>query len=57
MISCMCKRCRCTHKPNKRPKEIQFVNASAPFTHALTNEKKRLILLILQCETFPYFNY
>ena len=34
---------------------IKFVNASAPFTHAQTPEKNRLILIIFQCESFPYF--
>jgi hypothetical protein len=65
----MCKRCRCTHKLNKCPKDVygcrcthtlnkcpkdvyvKFVSASAPFTHACTPEKNRLILIILQCNT------
>ena len=49
----MCTRCRCTHKLNKRPKDVyvKFVNASAPYTHALTPEKSSLILIILQCNT------
>ena len=34
---------------------IQFVSASAPRTHVCTPKKKRLILIILQCECFPYF--
>jgi hypothetical protein len=34
---------------------IKFVNTSAPFTHAQTPEIKRLILIILHCESFPYF--
>ena len=51
--SCMCTRCRSTHKLNKRPKGayIKFVSASAPCTHAWTHEKNRLILIILQCNT------
>ena len=46
----MCKRCWCTHKLNKRPKGtyVKFVSASAPFTHAWTPEKNRLILIILK---------
>ena len=39
---------------HKRPK---FVSASAPFTHAWTPEKNRLILIILPREYFPYFEY
>ena len=30
---------------------VKFVSASAPFTHACTPEKNRLILIILQCNT------
>jgi len=42
------------HKMNKRPKDVyvKFV-----FTHALTPEKNRLILIILPRESFPYFDY
>ena len=49
----MCKRYRCTHKLNKRPKDVyvKFVSASTPFTHVCTHEKNRLILIILQCNT------
>jgi hypothetical protein len=55
----MCKRCRCNHKLNKCPKDVyvKFVSASAPFTHALTPERNRLISIILQFESFPYFYY
>jgi len=55
----MCKRCRCNHKMNKRPKDVyvKFVSASAPFTHACTPEKNRLILIILPRESYPYFDY
>ena len=48
----MCKQCRCTHKLYINV--LQFVSASAPFTHAWTSEKNCLIL-ILQCESFPFF--
>jgi hypothetical protein len=34
---------------------IKFVNTSAPFTHGQTPEIKHLILIILHCESFPYF--
>ena len=46
----MCKRCRCTHKLKKHPKGVyvKFVSASAPFTHARTPHKNRLILIILK---------
>ena len=52
----MCTRCRCTHKLNKRPKDVKdvyvkCVNASAPCTHTWTPEKNCLILIILQCNT------
>jgi hypothetical protein len=36
----MCKRCRCTHKLNKR---------------SSTHKKNHLIMIILQSESFPYF--
>ena len=41
--SCMCKRRRCNYKLNKGPKDVyvQFVSASASFTHAWTPEKNR----------------
>ena len=46
----MCKRCWCTHKLIKRPKGVyvKFVSASAPFTHAWTPKKNRLMLIILK---------
>ena len=51
----MCTRCRCTHKLyiNGLRTFIQFMSASAPCTHAWTPEKKRLILIILQCNAEP----
>ena len=49
-MSWMCKRCWCNHKLNKCPFYVKFVSASAPLTHVWTLEKKRLILIILQCE-------
>ena len=36
---------------------VKFVSSLAPLTHAWTPEKKRLILIILQFESFPYFDY
>ena len=35
---------------------VKCVSTSAPFAHA-SPEKNRLILIILQCEPFPYFDY
>jgi hypothetical protein len=59
MSSCICKRCRCSHKLyiNVLRTFIQFVSASAPFTHAWTPEKKRLILyymVIMPCNIKKY---
>ena len=34
---------------------VRFVSASAPFSHAWTPEKKLLILIFFQWESFPYF--
>ena len=52
--SCMCKRCRCSHKQKKRPKDVyvKLVSASTPFTHAWTPEKNRLISINFQFESF-----
>ena len=46
----MCKRCRCNHKMNNRPKDVYVKFVKTP-------EKKRLILIILPRENFPYFDY
>jgi hypothetical protein len=36
---------------------VKFVSASAPYTYAWTPENNRPILIILQCESFPFFDY
>jgi hypothetical protein len=45
--SCTCKRWRCIHKLYECPNYlyVKFVGALAPFTHAWTPEKTRLILI------------
>ena len=47
----------CVHGADALINWIKFVSASALCTHAWTPEKNRLILIILQYESFSYFNY